>query len=158
MSDENSEGKVALLAPMDIKQLLGAGFIGLMIGLIVWGLGSVIDQYVLKTLFCQDGTCDSTESWALAISSIAGAGLGLFGLVKLRVLRPLLVAVAAMIALWNLPLLLANLPLWGVILGSVLLYAGVYTLLAWLARLRSIYVVLTLFVIVIIAARIALTS
>lgn len=149
---------MALLAPMEVKQLLGAGFIGLTIGLIVWGLGSVIDQYVLKTLFCQDGACDSIASWAFAISGVTGAGLGLFGLVKLRVLRPLLVIVAAMIALWNLPLLLANLPLWGVIVASALLYAGIYALFAWLARLRSIYVVLTLFVIVIIVARIALTS
>lgn len=158
MSDENSEGKAALLAPMGTKQLLSAGLIGLAIGLIVWGLGSIIDQYVLQPLFCQDGECAATAAWALAIGSVGGAGLGLFGLVKLRLLRPLLVVLAAMIALWNLPSFLADLPLWGVVVASALLYAAMYMLLAWLARLRSIYVVLSLFVIVVIATRFIFTS
>lgn len=158
MSSEKIEGENTPLAPMTIRQVLSAGLIGLLIGLTVWGLGSVIDQYILKTFFCPEGSCEGTTSWALAIASVIGAALGLFGLVKLRVLRPLLVVLAAMIALWNLPLLIVDAPLWGVVVASMLFYAGMYMLLAWLARLRSIYVVVILFAAVAFATRFILTS
>lgn len=158
MSDVKDEVAATPLAPMNIKQLLGAGTIGLLIGLIVWGLGSILDQYILRTLFCQDTECGDTAVWAQAIASVVGAGLALFGLVKLRVLRPLLVVVAGMAALWNLPLLLAELSLFGVIIASALLYGAIYMLLAWLARVRSIYIVLLLFVAIIVAIRFVLTS
>jgi len=158
MSDLTDEGQVALLAPMNSKQLLGAGLIGLLIGLIVWGIGSVVDQYVLKILFCQSTECVETTPYAIAAASIIGAGLGLFGLVKLRVLRPLLIAVAAMAGLWNLSLHVAELPIYGVILANVFLYGAMYVLFAWLARLRSIYIVLGLFLAIVVAMRFVLTS
>lgn len=146
------------LAPMEIKNLIEAGFTGLMVGLIVWGLGSLVDQFVLQPLFCADNAQCETTPYALAIGSVAGAGIGLFGLVKFRLLRPLLVVAAAAVALWNLPLQIAELPLYGLVIASALLYAGMYMLFAWLARLRSIYIVLGLFVIVIIGVRLILTS
>lgn len=157
MSDATNEGR-ALLAPMTSRQLFGAGLIGLMIGLIVWGVGSAVDQYILKVLFCQNAECVATMPYAVAIASIVGAGLGLFGLVKLRVLRPLLIVVASVAALWNLSLHVAELPIYGVILVNGLLYAGIYMLLAWLARLRSMYIVLALFLVIVIVMRFALTS
>jgi len=158
MSDAKEREQVALLAPMNSRQLLGAGLIGLLIGLIVWGVGSAVDQYVLKILFCQSAECADTTPYAVATASAIGAGLGLFGLVKLRVLRPLLVAVAAMAALWNLSLYVAELPIYGVILANVFLYGAMYLLFAWLARLRAIYVVLGLFLVIVVAMRFVLTS
>jgi len=158
MSDLTDEGQAALLAPINSKQLLGAGLIGLLIGLIVWGIGSIVDQYVLKILFCQSTECIETTPYAIAAASIIGAGLGLFGLVKLRVLRPLLVAVAATAALWSLSLHVAELPIYGVILANVVLYGAMYVLFAWLARLRSIYIVLGLFLAIVVVMRFVLTS
>jgi hypothetical protein len=158
MSETKDEGRAAILAPMTIRQLLGAGFIGLLIGLIVWGIGSAVNQYVLQVFFCPDAACTETTPYALAIGSVVGAALGLFGLIKQRVLRPLLVAAAGMAALWNVPPLLEELPVYGVIIAMALLYAGMYALFAWLARLRSIYVVLVLFVILIVAVRLVLTA
>lgn len=158
MSDLTDEGQAALLAPMNSKQLLGAGLIGLLIGLIVWGIGSIVDQYVLKILFCQSTECIETTPYAIAAASIIGAGFGLFGLVKLRVPRPLLVTVAAMAALWSLSLHVAELPIYGVILANVVLYGAMYVLFAWLARLRSIYIVLGLFLAIVVVMRFVLTS
>jgi hypothetical protein len=156
MSEMVDEERAALLAPMTIKQLFGAGLIGLMIGLIAWGVGSIVDQYVLQVLFCQ-GACAETAPYAVAIGSVVGAALGLFGLVKLRVLRPLLVVVASMAALWNMSLIVAELPLYGVVLVNVLSYAVMYALFAWLARLRSMYVVLGLFLVIVVTMRFVLT-
>lgn len=161
MSDVNEEVKTAPLASMSGKQLVGAGVIGLMIGLIVWGVGSIVDQYVLQVLFCQDaqdGNCREVTSYAQAIGAIIGAGFGLFGLVKLRILRPLLVVVAGMVALWNFPMIIGMLPIYGVVIAMALLYAGLYALFAWLARLRSIYAVIVLFAAIIILIRLAVTA
>lgn len=159
MSDVNEEVKVAPLASMSGKQLVGAAAVGLMIGLIVWGIGSIVDQYVLRVIFCQDtqSGCETT-SYAQAIGAITGAGLGLFGLVKLRVLRPLLVVVAGMIALWNFPTMIGMLPIYGIVVTMALSYAGLYALFAWLARLRSIYAVIVLFAAIIILIRLAITA
>jgi len=160
MDEERDDAQAAVLAPMTNGQLLGAGLIGLMIGLIVWAIGSLVDQYVLQLLFCSDTAsgCQETKPYALAIGTILGAGFGLFGLVKLRVLRPLLVVVAALAALWNLALSLGDMPLYGIIIAHALLYAGLYMLLAWLARLRAMYVVLLLFVVIVVVIRLAITS
>ena len=160
MRDEKDETQATLLAPLRNGQLFGAGFIGLIVGLIVWALGSLIDQYVLQVLFCQDtaSACQETKVYAVAIGAILGAGLGLFGLVKLRVLRPLLVVAASMAGLWNLMASLSEAPLYGIIISHALLYAGLYMLLTWLARLRSMYVVLLLFIVVVVALRFALTT
>lgn len=158
MSDVKTEEPAALLAPMTGKQLFGVGLIGLMIGLIVWGIGSVVDQYVLQILFCHNSECADMRPLAGAIGSIIGAVLGLFSLVKLRVVRPLLVVMAAMASLWNLTLGINDLPVYGVMLLTALLYAATYTALTWLARLRSMYIVLILFVVIILATRFALTS
>ena len=161
MSDVKEEVKTAPLASMSGKQLVGAAAVGLMIGLIVWGMGSIVDQYVFQVIFCQDtqsGNCHEATSYAQAIGAIIGAGLGLFGLVKLRVLRPLLVVVAGMIALWNFPTMIGMLPIYGVIIATALLYAGLYALFAWLARLRSIYAVIALFTVIIILIRLAITA
>lgn len=161
MSDAKDEVKVTPLAAMSGKQLMGAAAVGLMIGLIVWGIGSIVDQYVLKIIFCQgmqSGECPETTPYAQAIGAIIGAGLGLFGLVKLRVLRPLLVVVASMIALWSFPVVVGMLPIYGVIVATALLYAGLYALFAWLARLRSIYAVIALFAAIIVLVRLAITA
>ena len=158
MSDVKKEERAALLAPMNVKQLLGVGLIGLMIGVIVWAISAVVDQYVLQVLFCQNNDCGDMKPIAGAIGAVIGAALGLFSLVKLRVVRPLLVVVAAMAALWNLTLTMNELPIYGIVLATALLYAAIYAVLTWLARLRSMYVVLILFVAIIIAIRFALTS
>lgn len=158
MNGTADEGKMALLAPMSIKQLVAAGAIGVMIGLIVWGLGYVVDAYILKVLFCGDqaGVCNETVPYALGLASLVGAGLGLFGLIKLRILRPLLVVLAATAALWGLPNLVATLPWLGVAVACALLYSGVYALFAWIARVRSLWVVVVIFTGIVIAIRLAL--
>jgi hypothetical protein len=158
MNDVRNEDQIALLAPMSSRQLLGAGLIGLLIGLVVWGISSIVDQYVLKLLFCQSSECVETTPYAIATASIIGAALGLFSLVKLRVLRPLLIVVAAMAALWGLSLHVAELPIYGVILANVFLYGAMYLLFAWLGRLRSIYVILGLFLAIVVVMRFVLTS
>lgn len=160
MNDEKDETQATLLAPLRNRQLFGAGFIGLIIGVIVWALGSLVDQYVLQLIFCQDAVnaCQETKAYAVAIGAVLGAGLGLFGLVKLRVLRPLLVVAASMAGLWNLTASLGEAPLYGIIISHALLYAGLYMLLTWLARLRSMYVVLLLFIVVVVALHFGLTA
>jgi len=160
MSDEKDEAQMTILAPLRNGQLFGAGLIGLIVGLIVWAMGSLIEQYVLQVIFCQDAAnaCQETKVYAVAMGAILGAGVGLFGLVKLRVLRPLLVVIAGMAGLWNLTPNLGEVPLYGIIVSHALLYAGLYMLLTWLARLRSMYVVLLLFIVVVVALRFALTA
>ena len=159
--NEAREGSATLLAPMGLKKLFAAAGIGLAIGAIVWGLGYIVNTYVMQVLFCpgtQTMRCDDFVPYAHGIAGVIGAGIGLFGLIKLRVLRPLLVILAAAAALWNLPSALSVLPWLAVGVATVIFYAGVYALFSWVARIRSLWAVAAIFTVAVIAIRLALVS
>ncbi len=149
----NRWGELIELQPQQLIQiaLLGAG-----IGVVAWVIALVVKHIVLVPLFCGDpttGLCVGADNTAGAIASVLAAFVGLLGLVRLSVYRPLLIVVAVAIGLWGLGSLLSDL-LWFESLGwTVLLYAIMYVLFAWIVRPRSFVVTLLLVLIAVILVR-----
>jgi hypothetical protein len=160
MSDVREEDKQLLFTPMDASRLIGVLLLGAVVGLLVWGLSLTIDRYILTPTLCQAGQiaqCVNTTVYAEDIAAVIGAAVGLFFLVRLQVYRPLLVVIAVATSLWGILGQVALLPWYGVGLAVVALYAFAYGLFAWVARFRSFWMVVILYVVLVAAVRVALS-
>lgn len=159
MENDQVENQSALV-PMAISQLLQTFLLGLIVGLVVWGLAFVLDTYVLRAIMCQgDQTIGcSVGNYAEASAAILATGLGLFGLMRLRVFRPLLVALATLVALWGVIAITSGMQWYIVGLSVALLYAISYAFFAWIARIRSFVVVLIILVVIVAAVRFIFNS
>ncbi|HEU4715827.1 MAG TPA: hypothetical protein VFS14_03280 [Candidatus Saccharimonadales bacterium] len=158
MSDVQEEDKQLLFTPMDASRLVGVLLLGAVIGLLVWGLSLTIDRYVLTPTLCQAGQiaqCGNTAVYAEDIAAVIGAAVGLFFLVRLQVYRPLLVVIAVVVSLWGILGQVALLPWYGIGLAAIALYAFAYGLFAWVARFRSFWMVVILYVVLVAAVRVA---
>lgn len=150
----NRWGELIELQPQQLIQiaLLGAG-----VGAAAWVIALIVKQVVLTPLFCGDptaGLCVGADGTAGAVATVLAGFVGLLGLVRFSVYRPLLIVIAAAVGLWGLTGLLSGL-LWFESLGwMVLLYAIMYALFAWLVRPRSFVVTLALVLIAVILVRI----
>ena len=145
------------LLAMSAGQLVRIIAWGAVIGLMVWGLSMLLDMYVFKTLICK-GVCPSGTLYAEAAASILLSGLGLFGLVKLQMFRPLLIALGALISLWGLVTVFGSLPWYGTMLLSGAAYGMAYGTFAWITRVRSFWTVLVILVVIVVAVRLAINS
>lgn len=130
--------------------------IGAAMGVLYWALTLLVGHFIVDPLSCNDAVDASTCANSLEISgNVAGilvATIGLGVLVRLRVLRPLIVAIATAVALWGLAGWTDGLGWAEVVAWSVLLYALCYVLFSWISRYaRSVPVLVAVAGIVIIA-------
>ena len=150
--DEEMRSTIVALEPRRIALVVatGAG-----VGLLVWGLATLLGAYVLSGILCHGQTmkCGTGDQYAEILASILAAGAGLFVLVRLQIFRPLLVVLGALLSLWGIVSLASTLPWYGALFACVLMYAAAYAAFAWLARLRSFGMVLVLFVVLIVMIR-----
>lgn len=161
MSDTYSSDTPEALVMMSIKKLLFIMLFGALAGVVTWGLSVLLDTYVYKAILCNGEAavqCASSYQYATTTATIIGAAVGLFGLVKLQVFRPLLIVIASFVALWGLMALFV--PMTWYVAGSVVagLYAAAFGVFAWLARIRKFYIALILVILIVIAVRLILNS
>lgn len=110
-------------------------------GLVTWALATALDKWVIASVFCSEATanlsmCASSASLGGATATVLVGVMMVPFLVMLGVRRPLLVVVAATIALWEVPQWLSG--SWLLAAGmAVVTYAAVYTALVWLNRIRG---------------------
>ena len=150
----------AIYTPMSTTQLIQVAVFGLLTGLIIWGLTYALENYILRSLLCQQNqivSCGTVAQYSEAIATILGGAAGLFALVKLQVFRPLLVVLAAMIGLWGLVGILGEHAWYITALSCGALYMLVYLLFTWLTRLRIFWIVIVLLLILVVAIRLILT-
>lgn len=161
MSDTYANDTPASLVPMTVKKLLFIILYGMIAGLITWGLTTVLDAYVYKAILCNSDTavqCASSYQYAATTSTIIGAAVGLFGLVKLHAFRPLLIIIASFVSLWGLLSLLASLPWYVAAIIVVGLYGAAFGFFAWFARIRTFLIAIILVVLAVVAVRLILNS
>jgi hypothetical protein len=159
MSEAYEEDKHHPFTPINASKAMAIISLGAVAGLIVWVLSVVIDTYILRVVLCHGSQalqCASTTHYAEAIAAVISASVGLFFLVRLQVFRPLLVVLAAVSSLWGIVGQASLLPWYGIGLSTVMLYAFAYILFAWIARIRSFWIVLFLMAVLIIAVRLML--
>jgi len=160
MNDVYQEDKQMPFMPIDASKMVAILVLGAVVGFVVWGLSVILDTYVLSAILCKGNTtltCTGTVQYAETAATIIGAGVGLFFLVKLQVFRPLLVVLAATISLWGIVSLAGLLPWYGIGLSAILLYAFAYGAFAWVARLKSFWLVLVLLIALIAGVRLVLS-
>lgn len=161
MTESEQEATPLPYVAMTNQQILQVIVIGVAVGSLVWGLSFVLETYVLKAVLCGEGAtahCASSSQYATATASILAAGIGLFVLVKQQIFRPLLIALAAVVALWGLPELIALMPPYGVALACALLYALAYLAFTWISRIRFFLPTAVLVIALVVAIRFLLSA
>lgn len=134
---------------------------GALIGLVYWALASMIAYAVIDPLYCHSvvstRTCANAVDLSGNIASILAAVGGLGVLVWLKVLRPLIVVVAALAVLWGIAGWTKGLGWAEIAVWSTVLYALTYSLFGWICRYSRSVTVLIGVVAVIIVARIIIS-
>ncbi len=135
--------------------LLGAG-----LGIVYWILTFLVSHFIIDPIFCRSSVnalaCTNSIELSGNVASILVATAGLAILVGLKVLRPLIVAIAAAIVLWGLAGWTNGLSGVEAVFWSALLYSLSYVLFSWISRYSRTVPVLISVVLVVVIARLML--
>lgn len=133
--------------------------IGAVSGLLFWLLTMLIQKYIINPMYCSSAasslTCLNSLSISGNIAMIAIAVIGIVAMVMLRMVQPLIIAVAATATLWGLAQWTDGLSIVEIIIWSILVYTLAHILFSWIARYDRLLPVLIVISVVILAARIA---
>lgn len=146
---------------MSIQKLLFAALVGAIAGVAVWGLTPLLDTYVYRAILCGDPNsvqCSSSLAYATTTAAVIAGAIGLFGLVRLQIFRPLLIVVAVFISLWGVVALVDALPWYYAAMICTALYAAAFATFAWIARIRNFLFAIILIILIIVALRLVLNS
>ena len=161
MSDTYNVDMPASLVPMSIKKLMMVILAGALAGLVTWGLATVFDMYIYKAILCNNDAaiqCASSYQYASTTATIIGLTVGLFGLVRLHVFRPLLIIIAVLVSLWGLLESLTAAPWYVTALATAGLYGVAFGAYAWFVRVRRFYIALIVVLVIVVAIRLILNS
>lgn len=132
--------------------------IGVFSGVLYWGFTTIIGRYIINLFFCNNIsnnlTCLGSVSIAGNIASIIIAITSIFVMLRLRLSRPLVVAVAVVAALWGLSSWTNGLSIVEIIFWNVVTYILAYLLFSWVARCMKVVTVLVVMSAVILMVRI----
>jgi len=116
-------------------------YIGMAMGLLWWVATVILRHYVVDPLACRDlGTaaaCVDSFGVAGSIAAIIIAILGAAVLIRNLQPRPIVIAIAAAVLLWDLGSLLNGVTWWEAGLWALFFYAATYSLFSLVARLSS---------------------
>ena len=127
---------------------------GVALGFVVWALTYVLERFVLGSLLCDgDVLCVKGTAFSGSIAAVVAAIIGVATLVRMNIYRPLLIALGAVVSLWGLTKWLNGLSVLEAVGWTVLLYALAYGAYAWIARIRSVPILLITFALIVVATR-----
>ncbi len=135
-------------------------YIGLAMGLLWWVLTALLRQYVVEPYACRDLTaaeaCVNSVGVSGSIAAVLVAVAGLFLLIRYLQPRPIIIAAAASILLWDLGLLVNGLAWWAALLWGIFLYTAAYGLFSLVARIRWLALSLTIAAVLVVGIRLLL--
>lgn len=156
VTDTNSK-----LIDMRLDVLVRVALLGIGLGIVTWTVSTLLGRFVVGPLMCVGEApgvvCGGAETLAGNIALVLAAIAGVLGLVRLGIYRPMLVAIAVAVCLWNLSSLLSGLVWYEAIAWTSLLYMVGYVAFSWLVRPRNFVLVLIALLVVIFASRIVAT-
>lgn len=154
MESSDSSNRWDNLIELNLNQLIQVAILGAVVGVVAWLLSLFIGQLVLTPVMCGEGSTDcSATGVGGAIASILAGLVGLMGLVRLSVYRPLLIVLAAVVSLWGLSNWVNGLAWFEALSWSVLLYGFAYAAFAWLVRPRPFVPVVIILLLVVFLIR-----
>jgi len=135
-------------------------YIGLFLGLVWWVLTSILKHYAVEPMACRDlataAACVDSFGVAGSIATILVAILGAVILVRTLQPRPIVIALATAIVLWDLGYFLTGLSWWESMLWALFFYVLGYSLFSLVARIRNLIVSLVAAAVVVVAIRLLL--
>ena len=138
--DSRIESKIV----SDYFPLIQIVVVGLILGLLFWGLNAVIGRFTSSLTMSGD------------IATILVATIGLIVMVTMRMARPIIIVLACGVTLWELASLTNSFSLGEMIAWDVILYALAYVLFSWISRFsRAVPVLISIITIVVIARIVA---
>ena len=161
MSEAEEQAKPIPFIDVTGRQIIGTIIVGIMTGLVSWGLAVLLGEYVLEGIFCQammTEQCAATAGYSRGAGMVLATILAVFALVKLQVYRPLLVGVCVMVSLWGIAAVLMMLPVHLAAMLFAGLFGAAYLAFMWIARLRSFGMALVLMIVMVVVVRLALNS
>ena len=139
MSETASETR-SNLVPMTWRELARIGAIGAVIGALSVGLYVLFHAYIFQAVLCRDQAntaCGQAATYAAITTAFIASFVAVVVLAHIRVYRPLLIILAAILALWSIQSIVAVLPWYWALAGMIAVGALAYSLFAWIARIRS---------------------
>jgi len=132
--------------------------VGAALGALHWFTTVLLQSFLLDPLLCgtqfNSEMCQNTLALSGDIATVAVGVIGLFVLIRLRVYRPIVVAIAAAVTSWGIAAWTEGLS-WSEIIGwTALLYAISYVLYSWICRHDKTTTVLVIVITVLVIARI----
>ncbi len=143
------------------REVVGILVVGAIVGAAVAAAYYLLGKYIFAAVLCREGadaTCAQAPEYAMVVSMVIGAVIGLLGLVQGRVYRPLLAVTGVVVTLWGfMPLIIDMSWYWGS-LTLVVTFALTYLLYAWVARIRSFILASVITIILFVIARLLAMS
>ncbi|MBQ69844.1 hypothetical protein CL689_07405 [Candidatus Saccharibacteria bacterium] len=125
---------------------------GAVVGVAYYLVMLLVGRYIVEPLACREiieaSACVAATATAGKISTVIVAVAAIFGMIRLGIARPLVVAAGAAVVLWNLSEWTAGLFWLEAFAWSVLLYALAYALFGWIAHFPRVIVSIVVAVIV----------
>lgn len=122
---------------------------------------TLLNRFVVEPLACRDlataSACVDSFGLAGSIAAVLAALLGVVLLVRAFQPRPIIIASATAVLLWDLGTLMSGLSWWATLLWGIFLYVACYVLFSLTSRLRAIIPALAVTLIVIVAIRLLLS-
>lgn len=158
--NENVTEKTPWLVEMGFAKILAILLMGAIVGALVMGSSMLLERYFVEAVFCRSADsfalCANGGSLANNIATVLIGIVGAVGLVKLSVYRPLLVVIAAAVALWNANMWLGALPWYEALGWYIGLYALSYVAFAWILRVTNFVFAFILMIALIVGVRMML--
>lgn len=132
------------------------GIVGAALGVLAMAVAWLLGTYIIDPLVCRSGTlaaCGQSDVMAGNIASVIIAAVGIGLLIRLHVRRALGVALATLVAYWNLSSLVGDLRWFEAAGWMALLYALAYLLFAHIFRIRSMLVAVVVSAIAVLVLR-----
>ena len=149
------EVPVSPLVTMSSGELIRTILTGIGVGILSAVLMVLMNKFIFGAVLCRPQSvtdCSQAPTYAMIVAMVIGAIAGLVSLARMRVYRPLLIVLAATIALWGLNTVMASVAWYWVLLMAALLFGLVYGLFAWIARIRNF--IMAVVVTVVVAVRV----
>ena len=159
MSEPVVHEEVVIESPfvtMTFRELVVTALWGVAVGLITAFVYILLYKFVFSAVLCRPqstGTCSQAPNYAATVALVIGLVAGVASLARLRVYRPLLVVVAALVSLWGLQTDVVGMPWYWAILATAVLFGFAYAVYAWLARIRNFILALVVIVVVVVFVR-----
>lgn len=135
-------------------------YIGLALGLFWWLVALILQNYIVEPWACRDlataATCVNAGGISGNISAVLTAVLGTWALIRFRQPRPIVVAIAAAVLLWDLGFVLDGLSWWVIALWGLFFYTTSYALFSLVSQIRRFAFALILTIVLVVGIRLLL--